>query len=67
MTKSIIQFANALRAGMMVVTALAITTINAEAEPNEPLPNYREDVFSTGFSYESKFIDVLGSKMHYID
>jgi hypothetical protein len=67
MTKPIIQFANVLRAAMMVATVLAVTIITAEAEPNEPLPNHQKDVFSAEFSYESKIIDVLGSKMHYID
>ena len=32
-----------------------------------PAPQYASDAVSAEFPYESKFVSVLGSKMHYID
>ena len=58
---------NALRAALTVLTAFAVTSVKAEEGPGELPHDYRAGVLSAEFPYESKYVEVLGSKMHYID
>ena len=59
---------NVLRIGLTLVIAFVVTTVKADQEPSlAPLQDYRAGVLSAEFPYESKYIEVLGSKMHYID
>jgi len=58
---------NVLRVGLTVVMALAVTTVKAQEGPSRPPQDYRAGVLSAEFPYESKYIEVLRSKMHHID
>jgi haloalkane dehalogenase len=58
---------NVLRVGLAVLTAFAVTTVKAEQGTSGPSQDYRAGVLSAEFPYESKYIEILGSKMHYID
>ena len=48
---------------MIMTSALALTTWAAEQEPPDP----RAGVFKSEFPYASKYLEVLGHRMHYID
>ena len=67
MTKPSAKTANALRVGLAVVTAFAVTSVKADEGPSGLPQDYRAGVLSAEFPYESKYIEVLGSNMHYID
>ncbi len=67
MARPSVKTTNVLRVGLTVVTALAVTTVKADEGPSGPPQDYRAGVLSAEFPYESKYIEVLGSKMHYID
>lgn len=67
MLKSRFKNANAFRAGLTVATALAATTVSADEGAEKRPRDHRPHVFSAEFPYESKYLDVLGSKLHYID
>ncbi|MCH8151893.1 MAG: haloalkane dehalogenase [Planctomycetes bacterium] len=67
MARPSIKTTNVLRVGLTVVTAFALTTVKAQEGPSTPPQDYRAGVLSAEFPYESKYIEVLGSKMHYID
>ncbi len=67
MARPSVKTANVLRVGLAVVTAFAVTTVKADEEPSGPPQGYRAGVLSAEFPYESNYIEILGSKMHYID
>ena len=39
----------------------------SQAALRSPAPNYANAIVSEEFPYESKYVDILGSKMHYIE
>ena len=49
------------------LTGLPVTTAKAAQGTGESLQDYRAGVLSAEFPYESKYVEILGSKMHYID
>jgi haloalkane dehalogenase len=53
---------------IFVVAVVGFVMVSVtQAQETPQIPAYRSAEFSAEFPYESKFIDVLGSKMHYID
>ncbi len=48
------------------VTAVLVTSAFGQ-QLQESEQDYRAGVFSVKFPYESKYVEILGSKMHYID
>ena len=67
MTGPSVKTTNALRVGLAVLTTFAVTTVKADQGASGPTQDYRAGVLSAEFPYESKYIEILGSKMHYID
>ncbi len=63
----VVKTANILLVLLAALTAFALTTVKADEGPSGPPQDYRAGVLSAEFPYESKYIEVLGSKMHYID
>lgn len=64
MTKPSVKTANVLLVGLAIVTAFAVSTVNAQSVPPQ---DYRAGVLSAEFPYESNYVEILGSNMHYID
>jgi haloalkane dehalogenase len=70
MTESIIEHTiSRAKSTSLVVFAVAVFLVTSAfgQQFEESSQDYRADVFSAEFPYESKYVDVLGSKMHYID
>jgi len=67
MVRPSVKTTHVLRVGLTVVIAFAVTTVKADQGLGGPPQDYRAGVLSAEFPYESKYIEVLGSKMHYID
>ena len=64
MTRPSVKTAKVLLVGLAVVTAFAVSTARAQSGPPQ---DYRAGVLSAEFPYESKYVEVLGSNIHYID
>ena len=67
MARPSVKTTNVLRVGLAVLIAFTVATIKADQELIGPSQDYRAGVLSAEFPYESRYIEVLGSKMHYID
>ncbi len=67
MARPSVKTINVLRVGVALVTAFVVTTVKADEGLFGSPKDYRAGVLSAEFPYESRYIEVLGSKMHYID
>jgi len=52
---------------VLALTGLPVTTAMAAQGTSESMQDYRPGVLSAEFPYESKYMEILGSEMHYID